>query len=343
MIKLSPITAEVKVKTVDKIDHKLLYYLHYNARTPLSKLAKNIGISKQNLNYRLKRLVRLEVIQNFMTVIDIHRLGFLTYRIYLRYKNVNEKKEQEIINYLKNHKNVLWLVSIIGSWDLEIVFVARNYIHFNNIFKKIKEDFGAHFSKYNISYTIVNYHFKRDYLINQRREGFSQKYYGFEPKQEYIDKLDVRILLQLSENCRQSNQEIGQKLSVTYHTIKNRIMVMEKKQIIQTHRITINLNKLNYHYYKALIRLNNPTKEEEKKIYTFCSQYNFVTYLVEIIGEWQFEVECEVENQNQFIDFLRKLRNHFPELILDYDMIQITKEHKLNYFPTAEETLKQMG
>src|SRR3989338_6871636 len=213
---------------LDKIDFKILYNLDYNARISLTELSKKINISKQNLNYRLKKLINNKTILGFMSVIDIHHLGYLTYRLYFRFKNVDSKKEQEIINYFKKHNNVLWLVSTSGSWDLEIVFVARNSIHLNNIFKKIKEDLGKYFSKYNYSASIFNYHFKRDYLLNNKREELTPKYYGFEPKQENLDKLDMNILIQLSENCRQNNQEIGRKLGVTYHTIKNRIKSMEK-------------------------------------------------------------------------------------------------------------------
>lgn len=327
--------------SLDNINFRILWNLDYNARIPLSELAKKVNISKQNLNYRLKKLVKDEVILGFMSLIDIHHLGYLTYRAYFRFKNVDEKKEKEIIDYFKKNDYVLWFVSISGSWDLEAVFTARNFIHFNNILKKVKEDLGEYFSKYNTSSSIFNYHFKRDYLLNKKREEFSPKYYGFEPKQEKLDKLDADILIQLSENCRQNNQEIAKKIGVTYHTIKNRIKIMEKKKIIQSHRTLINLGKINRKFFKALIKLNNPTKEEETKFYTFCSQYNFVVYLVEVLGEWQLEVETEVETQEEFIELLRKIRNNFPELISDYDILQVTKEHKLNYLPMGYEILEK--
>ena len=327
--------------SLDKIDYKILWNLDYNARISLSELAQNVNLSKQNLNYRLKKLIQNNVLLGFMTMIDIHRLGYLTYRIYFRFKNVDSQKEGEIINYFKTNNHILWFVSTSGSWDLEAVFTARNDIHLNNLFKKIKEDFGQYFSKYNMSSSIFNYHFKRDYLLNKKREEFTPKYYGFEPKREELDELNVDILIQLSENCRQNNQEIAQKLGVTYHTVKNRIQVLEKKKIIQSHRILINLQKVNRKFYKALISLNNPTKEDEKKLYTFCSQFNFVVYLVEVLGQWQLEIETEVENQEEFTELLRKIRNEFPELILDYEILQVTKEHKLNYFPMGHEILER--
>ncbi|MBI2148275.1 Lrp/AsnC family transcriptional regulator [Candidatus Woesearchaeota archaeon] len=321
---------------LDKKDLKILWELDNNARISLSELAKKIGISKQNLNYRIKKLIQKDYLLGFTTLINFHKLGYIGYRIYFRYRNITEEREKEFINYLKNHNNIVWFVSTSGSWDIEVLFIAENPIQFNNIFKKIKEDYGQYFSKYNVSTSIVNYHFNRDYLINKKRGLFSPKYYGFEPKKEELDELDIKILSEIANNCRQSNQEIGRKFKITYHTVKERIKKLENKKIIQKYIAEINLNKININYCKAILYLNNPSKEEEKKLYSFCSQYNFVTYLVEVLGEWQFEIEAEIESQDQLIALLRKIRNEFPNLITDYDILQVTKRHKLNYFPIKQ-------
>ena len=317
----------------DKIDLKILFELDYNARIPLSTLAKNVSLSKQNTNYRLNRLIKEKIILGFVSLIDIHRLGYFTYRAYFRYKNVNAEREQNIINSFNKNKNIIWFVTLLGSWDLETVFAARNIIHFNNILKEIKEEFGEYFSKYNLSASAVNYHFKKDYLINKKRDRFNPSYYGFEPKLEQIDELNKTILKELSINCRQSNTQIAKKINTTYHTVKERIKRLENIGIIQSHRYLLDINKLQRKYYKATITLNNPSKIQEQSILTFCSQYNSVTYLVEVIGEWQLEIEAEVESEEDFTSLLKDVRNKFPALITDYTILRIIQEHKLNYYP----------
>jgi len=321
---------------LDKVNYKILSNLDFNARIPVTLLAKKVNISKQNLNYRLKKLIENKVILGFISVINVHSLSYLTYRLYLRYKSIKKEEEQKIIDYFKKHENVLWFVSTTGSYDLELIFVARNYIHFSNILKKIREDQGNFFSKYNISMSIANYHFKRDYLLNEKRSLFTKKYYGFEPSKENIDSLDIKILTELSRNCRQNSQEIGRKLNITYHTVKDRIKKLEDKNIIQYHRILIDIDKINRKYYKALIKLN-ANKNQEEDIYNFCCHYNFIVYLVEVLGDWQLDIEAEVESQDQFNNFLREFRNKFSDLITDYEILQVTKEHKLNYFPVEKD------
>lgn len=110
-------------------------------------------------------------------------------------------------------------------------------------------------------------------------------------------------------------------------------MTKEEKKIIQSHRILFDIKKAGRKYDGLITVLNNPTKEEEKELYSFCSQHNFVTYLVEVLGEWQLEIETEVDNGEQTYELLREIKNRFPEIILDYDILGVVQEHKLNYLP----------
>lgn len=327
---------------LDKIDFKILHHLDYDSRVPLTELAKKINISKQGLNYRIKKLTEEKVINGFMSVINMHQLGYLTYRVYFRYNNVNSEKENEIINYFKENNHTLWVVSLSGTWDLEVVFMAKNFIQFNNMLKKAKVNYGQYFSKYNVSMSILNNHFERDYLIDKKRKEFNSLYYGLEPSTENLDELDVKIMLELSKNCRQTNKEMGDRLGVSYHTIKERISRLQSKKIIQAHRIFINLEKINRHYFKASMQLKITKESDEKRIYTFCSQFNSVVYLVEVLGDWQFEIEAEVKDQDEFMNIIKRIRTEFADIIMDYEIIQATKEHKINYFPMGEEILIQL-
>ncbi len=326
---------------LDAIDCRLLWNLDYSARLPLSKLAAKTGISKQNASYRLSRLFKEGVLLGCMALVDVHKLGYCTYRVYFRQKGASAG-EEKLVAKLKSHPNVLWLAQLAGSWDVEAVFVAKNSIHFNNMLKKIKEEFGGSLYKCNVSASIVNYHFKRDYLVGRERGAeFKPKYYGFEPIEERLDELDLGVLSELSRNCRQSSNEIGRKLGVSYHTVKQRTLRLEQNGVIQGYRILLDLGKIGRKYCKAAVKLGNPSKEQEEQLYKFCSQFNTVVYLVEVLGEWQLEIEAEVQEQDEFIEILRAIRSKFPNLILDYEVFRVSKERKLNYFPMGKSLLVQ--
>jgi DNA-binding Lrp family transcriptional regulator len=321
------------IDRLDKIDRKILWNLDYDSRISLSELSKQLRLSKQSTHYRINKLERAGVIKGYMSIIDVHKLGYMTYRVYLRYRNVTDVNEKEIISFFCKQSTV-WVVSTAGTFDLEVVYVARNFIHFNNMLKEAKEKYGKYFSKYHISMAAVNYLYKRDYLLDKKREQFIPYYYGREPIKTDLDSVDMKILKIICNNCRQSNKAVGDELGISYHTVKDRIIRMEKIGVIQCHRMFMDINKIGRKFFKAQLILNNPTSEDEKQIYSYCSNLNFVAYLVEVVGEWQLEIETEVESQEEFMQFLRNLRNKFPELIADYNILQVTKEHKIDFYPS---------
>src|SRR5271157_1625973 len=111
---------------VDSKDKKILYELEYNARKPFSEIARNVKIPKQVVGYRIKKMTENGVIRGFRALVDTHRLGYFSYRIYIRFQNVTPENENALFRKLSNWKNVLWIIAITGRWDLEIVLVARN-------------------------------------------------------------------------------------------------------------------------------------------------------------------------------------------------------------------------
>ena len=75
-------------------DKKLLYELDFQARLPLSSLARKIGLSKQGVEYKLHNLVKKRVIKGFYPVINVPKLGYLYCRLSFSMKNLTSKREQ---------------------------------------------------------------------------------------------------------------------------------------------------------------------------------------------------------------------------------------------------------
>lgn len=91
---------------------------------------------------------------------------------------------------------------------------------------------------------------------------------------------------------------------------------------------------------KAALHLYPHTEHVEKELVTFISSFQNVTYIIKILGEWEIEMEAEVETEHTFAEMLRSIRNKYPALINDYYAFEVTREIKLNYFPIGEKLLK---
>jgi len=100
---------------LDVKDKKIIYELDLNCRQSLNQIAKKVGLSKQVISYRINRLIERGVIKGFYTIMDLTKLGFITFKVYLKFKDQNPKIIDEMINYLVKNKSVIWMVTCNGD------------------------------------------------------------------------------------------------------------------------------------------------------------------------------------------------------------------------------------
>ena len=77
---------------LDLKDCKLLYELDCNSRQTIQQLAKKIGLSKDAVKYRINRLYNSKIIKSFNAVIDTGKLGFTSYRLFLKFYQLSPEK-----------------------------------------------------------------------------------------------------------------------------------------------------------------------------------------------------------------------------------------------------------
>ena len=73
---------------LDLKDRKILYELDLNARQTLTQIGKKVGLKKDVVSYRMKKLQDEGIIKNYYTVIDAYKLGYTLYRYYINFQYV---------------------------------------------------------------------------------------------------------------------------------------------------------------------------------------------------------------------------------------------------------------
>ncbi|MBU1166019.1 Lrp/AsnC family transcriptional regulator [Candidatus Micrarchaeota archaeon] len=331
-----------KIK-LDKKDMQILHELDYDARAAITDLAKKLGLSVQTTKYRLDNLFSKKVIYRTMPVIDVHKLGMHTYRIYLRLQKATDKDGKKIVEYFVGNNRTMWVVETSGRWDMEIIVLVKTPIEVNAFLYEMKKKVGRYIKNYVITSSIITYHFERNYLTNGEVIKEKPPMFGFGAYEAKLDRIDVGILKWLNENARMTNQEIAEKLGVSFNTIKSRIVALEKKEVIQTYRTFVDLEKIDRTFYKAQINTRGFGEDDEKKMVSFCLAEPTVVYFVKCIGEWDLEIEAEVRDETEFRQLMTKFAHKFDDIIQDYEILHIYKEHKMSYIPMADEMLESMG
>ena len=320
------------MKELDSKDHKILYHLYLNSRQSLPTLGKKVGLQKSLLNYRMKRLEKLGIIQNFNAMIDVFKLGYSVYRLNLVLQYVSPEKEKEIIDYFVKHKYTWKIASTKGRYDIIVTILVKNPQHFYQFYEKTLRQYRYYFKEIFFSQLFETFGYKRAILFNEIAPSTGRAYELRNDGQIVnIDQIDNKILHLLSLNTRMPSVEIAKRINTSSTTVINRITKLVKSGVIQRYSITIDTNKLGFKAFIVNLSLRNYDKKNQ--IISHLSNNPFIWEIHKAIGGCDLEITLFTANFEHFHKLMEDLRNKFPEDITNYDYLYVTNVYKSNFLP----------
>jgi Lrp/AsnC family leucine-responsive transcriptional regulator len=318
---------------LSKDDRELLAELERDSRQNFVQIAKKLGISKQLVRYRLKKLMDRNILGGFYAIINFRMLGYTSYRTMIRLSSITEQKHKEIMTYLMAHPNVEWLVECGGRWDLIANFMAKNIGQYFNFIRDIKNKFPNQIQNCDILTTIEVLDFGRDYLSEKKRTLKEITYFGRTFEAETLDGIDYHILALLSAHARMSAIQMAKSIGVSPNTVIKRIEILETRGILIGYKPLINLEKTSYSAFKALIKFQNSTEQNENEIIDSLKTDVRVIGIIRLIGLWDFEFEFEVDSRQAMRSLTSKTRDQFADVIKEFEILPLYHEYKYNFFP----------
>ncbi len=128
-----------KKESIDDIDTKILRILSVNARMSTVDVAKKINLTASIVKYRIKRMVDQKIILGFIPRIDLSKLGYYTYTVYLFLKDYSKK--DDLIHYFEAYPNITYAYETNSKYDLEFEMDVKNYEQFKQIIDDMKQKF----------------------------------------------------------------------------------------------------------------------------------------------------------------------------------------------------------
>jgi Lrp/AsnC family transcriptional regulator for asnA, asnC and gidA len=320
------------VRELDSKDHKILYNLFLNSRQSLSSVAKKVGLQKSVVEYRIKRLQSKGIIKDFNAMIDVFKLGFSVYRLYIVLQYASPDKEKEIINHFVNH-NYTWSVAATkGRYDVIITILVKSPNHFYAFYEETLRNYRYYFKEIFFSQLYESFGYKHSLLLDELASSHERAYeYRYNGHTVEIDAVDYKILNLLAKNTRINSVEIANQINVSTVTIHSRINKLIKSGVIQRYSITMDINKLGLREFIVNLCLRDYNKKNQ--IITYFSINPFLWEIHKAIGGCDLEITLYATNFEHFYRVMEDLRKKFPEDIANYDYLYVTEVYKSNHLP----------
>ncbi len=308
-------------------DKAILAELDRNSRQSFSQIGKKIRLPKHVVAYRIKSMVDSGIITSFYSVVDITKLGYNYSRLLLKFRNISDEKENEIVEYFKSKKQVGFLASLDGHWDMVAVIHNKDVFDLQNFYDDFIYKFDKHVVDKTISIATEVYHFRNKFLFENKDISFSVVGSG---ERAEIDSTDIEILNLLTEDARMPVVDIAKKVNLSARMVCIRIRQLVSKGILKEFRVGINYEKLGYNYFKVFIKLDNLTKDSEQKLISFLKVNPNVIYITKALWEWTLEFEVVLHSHSDLYTLINTLRKNFVN-ISEYQIILNSKVYNIRY------------
>jgi Lrp/AsnC family leucine-responsive transcriptional regulator len=322
------------MEKLDLKDRKILYQLDINSRRSFSSIGRKVGLHKDVVANRVKRLQEEGIIKNFYAVIDTAKLGYHSFRFYFSYQNVTLEIKKEIIDYFVKNKYTETINSTEGNYNLVVFVWAKSLPDAYSVWDNALKKFRNYFSKKVFSAYIQELYYGYSFLLDEKTyestDRIKVQQWHASGKIVEIDDLDYQILKLFSENARISTVEITKQLNSTATTINNRIKKLMKSGVLIGFRVNIDFPKLGYYMFKVDIDLKQSLKL--KNIIKYVEANPNLKWIIKTIGHVDLEFAFVLNNSHQLHQIMEDLSNKFPDTIKNYTYFNSIKTHKIYKF-----------
>jgi len=321
---------------MDWKDRQILFYLDEDAFQSASKIAKKIKTSKQVIIYRIAELQKKGILRRCCVIVNEAKIGYTFYKFYVKYKNVDKNVEKEMITFFGSNVNVGLVDTCDGKYDVFVGVWARDTHHLYKIYKELFGIYGKYFEDVSVSIVETAYNSKRGYLIEKRTSAEVPLFGGRVEVNPNIDELDKKILGILSNDARSRLVDIAKELKITPNTVSHRIKQLKKSGIVQGARIVLDRNKMGFLSYKVLVKVDSFDEMELQRFLRHVTQEPNIIDIDLCLGDWNIELDVEINDYDAFRKLMLGLRTNFSKLIKSYDSLLVFHEHTYTYYPMGK-------
>lgn len=303
-------------------DVKLLSYLYHSAREPITKIAKKCNLSREQVNYKLKKFQEEGLIKNFVTLFNYPKLGYNLWSAILI-------KSENKLN-LNNIKNIINHSEIIGKYDYFITFVSKDKNELKQTIQEIiKENDSIK------DYILINPYFVESFPLKFINNKDTFKIIEKSEKQT-LTKDDIKILKILEKNARIKITEIANKLDISAELALYKLRKLQKNKIILGTKIHFDMTKLGFHYSLISISLFNFSEETEEKIKHLAKENPFIDSLLLSINQPQVVIQLFHKTQEELMSTIKEIKKTFGSKIKSLDIMFPCQEKELNTLQIQE-------
>jgi DNA-binding Lrp family transcriptional regulator len=303
---------------LDKRDTQLLQLLRQDSRTPVSQLAQQLGISRDTVAYRLRRLEHESVILRHYAEIDRSVFGYIVCYVLLLLDERNQRKRKQLLHDIERHPNTEATAEYNGNWDMQWTLVVRHVEELDDILMRLAAQYKG---------VII----EKDTLIVVRWSRADGR--GTTPP--CPDERDIEILKLLAEDARLPALAIGERVGLSADAVIKRIKQLRSSGVIRRFTIATDVTVLGKQWHTFVLQMKHFDEEHQARLKEFVAQRPYIRRAFKTIGTWDVTFTLVADDAAHFHRVFKDIKVAFSDVVKSYDSFPGWRAQLITSLPRA--------
>ncbi|MBS3169154.1 AsnC family transcriptional regulator [Candidatus Woesearchaeota archaeon] len=315
MIPISP----QKYLKLDQKSQKILQILAEDCRQSLSHIARKVRLSRASVEYRIRQLEEKSLISGYRTVIDITRLGYKKYHLFLSFPQ--PQQERDVLQRAKENAAVNSILTYRGNFTIEVGIMAKDDQECNLRLQSLLTNIQPNQEAMLILLDTI-----KSSALPIQQQIFKKKSVSIYSS----NKQDLLLLQLLAENARMSTIELAQKSGLSWDSVAYRLKKLIKSQHILHFRPAINYSCLGLEMHTILLKTYQ-YHDLSLKLEQFLKHSPETIWIAKTLGPFNYIIYLLTEDQQQFHIFFERIREQFGEIVSSYHLLTTHTQEKYSF------------
>lgn len=316
---------------LDAVDKKLLLEIDFDARKSYASLARSLRMSKRGVEYKLRALERDGIITGYTPIIDLAKLGYKYFRVFIQLHSISNELKEAIERYVLQERAIGWVLWYQGTYAIGVALWVRSVTEFKESINRFYLKFGSNIKSKTESLGAEILCYKNRYLL-RGRDTESRVIAECETPQE-LHEVDILLLKALVKSPRAKIVELAADIGESARRTASRLRALQHKRILLGVRPNLNHQLLGKTYYKVFVDLNNLQEQTLRALGREIAADHRTIYIVKALSPHDMDIELMVDSADDLFQFIDRLHQRFPSIIKDYHAMIMTRTVKARFLP----------
>ncbi|MBT3835715.1 AsnC family transcriptional regulator [Candidatus Woesearchaeota archaeon] len=320
-------------KKLDEFDRFILYKLVQNGRIPYSHIARDMKKSVQFVQFRVKRMHRWGFYLGDVLMLDMSKLGYRTYHLYLQVRQHTGKESdliQQVVQYFSDHCGTAAIQKMIGRYQVYMAITAHNIQEVETMLIGAVDKFRNVITEYRIMNLYRGYSLAHNFLFPDKELIYQNETLFASPKIDLSDK-DMKMIKALNENPRMTFSALGKKIKSQRDTVKRMYKRLVREKVILRIRPSINPATVGYIDKHIKFKIKFRGLDKLKEIRDHLISLRETKFLVFTFGNYDLSLNIIFNNIHELESFQREFDRKFGDIISHISYHDYYEEVKFKY------------